>query len=569
MLRSARTRPSPLASRPARQGTVLIIVLVVVVLLALGAYTFSEFMVLEARSAHMHGQAVRARALADSGVEMVAAQLQEGLAADPLAIYDNPDLYRGASLQQGDGTEGQFSIVAPITGDDTGLGVRYGLMDESGKLNVNTILTLKGLRDDEEKARLILSYLPYSSQELVDSILDFIDEDNEPREFGAESEVYESYGYSAKNAPLDTLDELLLVQGVTPELLFGEDANRNGLLDPSENDGDATAPFDNSDGRLDRGWSAYLTVHGRERNLQIDGADRIYANNGVLTDLYDELVEAFDEDVATFVVAYRMNGKYDPENPDGTTPANPGSGAQALTEQMNRNMQNGQTEQQAQQAAALSIGKAIAGSAGTPGTITRGGMDLSKGATTTLNSLYDLVGVEVKATVNGTETILPSPWQNDASMPEYLPELMDKLTLFESPAIEARVNVNQASFEALAGVLTAAGLEGAEDLAGLIVDAQKSATGGSSISDTLSTRATTGWLITEGLVDLEIMRQIDPFLTARGDVYRLQSVGFFPNGGPTARVEAVIDASGETPQIIFLRDLTDLGRGYPASLLGN
>ena len=550
-------------------GTVLIIVLVVVVLLALGAYTFSEFMVLEARSSHMHGQAVRARALADSGVEMVAAQLQDGLAADPLAIYDNPELYRAATIQQGDGTSGRFSIIAPINGDDSGTAVRYGLIDESGKLNINTILTLRGVRDDEEKARLIFSYLPYGSPELADAILDFIDEDDEPREFGAESEMYESYGYSAKNGPLDTLDELLLVQGITPELLFGEDANRNGLLDPNENDGEATLPFDNGDGRLDRGWSAYLTVWGRERNLQADGADRIFANNGVLTDLYDELVEAFDEDVATFVVAYRIHGPYDPENPNGTGNTNP-DGTPILN-QMNQNMQNGQSQEQAGQQAALSLGRALAGSDGTSGTITRGGMDLSKGGTKTLTSLYDLVGVQVQANINGAQTLLDSPWPNDAAaMPAYLPEMMDKLTLTEASSIEARVNVNQASFEVLAGILAASGLEArGEEIAMAIVEAQQVATGGMSISDTLSNRATTGWLVAEGLVEMEEMRLIDPYLTAGGAVYRFQCVGFFDQGGPTSRVEAVIDASGDTPQIIFLRDLTDLGRGFPMSVLGN
>jgi hypothetical protein len=34
-----------------------------------------------------------------------------------------------------------------------------------------------------------------------------------------------------------------------------------------------------------------------------------------------------------------------------------------------------------------------------------------------------------------------------------------------------------------------------------------------------------------------------------------------------ARVEAVIDATQDPPQVIFMRDLTELGRGFSASLL--
>ena len=34
-----------------------------------------------------------------------------------------------------------------------------------------------------------------------------------------------------------------------------------------------------------------------------------------------------------------------------------------------------------------------------------------------------------------------------------------------------------------------------------------------------------------------------------------------------ARVEAVVDATQDPPQVIFLRDLTELGHGFTATLL--
>ncbi len=34
--------------------------------------------------------------------------------------------------------------------------------------------------------------------------------------------------YAPRNGPMETIEELLLVRGVTPELLFGVDANHNG-----------------------------------------------------------------------------------------------------------------------------------------------------------------------------------------------------------------------------------------------------------------------------------------------------------------------------------------------------
>jgi DNA uptake protein ComE-like DNA-binding protein len=49
-----------------------------------------------------------------------------------------------------------------------------------------------------------------------------------------------------------------------PEILYGEDANLNGVLDPNENDGDASPPLDNRDGHLDPGILEYLTVWSGE-----------------------------------------------------------------------------------------------------------------------------------------------------------------------------------------------------------------------------------------------------------------------------------------------------------------
>jgi hypothetical protein len=42
----------------------------------------------------------------------------------------------------------------------------------------------------------------------------------------------------------------------------------------------------------------------------------------------------------------------------------------------------------------------------------------------------------------------------------------------------------------------------------------------------------------------------------------VQSIGHFDKGGPTARVEAVIDANGRRPRIVYWRDLTELGKGF-------
>ena len=79
-----KTRPQTTRHDKPRPGSVLVVVLVVVSLLTLGAYTFSEMMMVEAEATSMYARQVQTRALADSGVELVAALLGDSL--DPLEI---------------------------------------------------------------------------------------------------------------------------------------------------------------------------------------------------------------------------------------------------------------------------------------------------------------------------------------------------------------------------------------------------------------------------------------------------------------------------------------------------
>ena len=60
---------------------------------------------------------------------------------------------------------------------------------------------------------------------LVDSILDWIDPDSTQRAYGAEEEFYQALDVPrhCRNGAFETIEELLVVNGMTPELLFGYD----------------------------------------------------------------------------------------------------------------------------------------------------------------------------------------------------------------------------------------------------------------------------------------------------------------------------------------------------------
>ncbi|MFQ5735062.1 MAG: general secretion pathway protein GspK, partial [Planctomycetaceae bacterium] len=325
VIRRQHSRPETASSR---RGSILYVVLVIVALLTLAAYQFSEIMVTERTATDLYGRRVQARAFSDSGVEAAAAMLgeQQLITSDNVAdvnLYHNPGVF-GAVLMQGTDTDkprarGRYAVLAPVESDADAKTVRFGLADESGKLNLNTLLTVIGDDGDDEeadpRARNVLLALPGMTSEMADAILDWLDEDDEVREFGAELEYYGRYDYEPANGPLESIDELLLIRPdlITPQLVFGFDTNRNGILDGAE----IAAAEENSDGHP-LGWNAFLTIHSRESNLKLSGDPKTDLNNGDLAGLYDEIVENTEignaEDVAKFIVAYRMYGPKDTEN---------------------------------------------------------------------------------------------------------------------------------------------------------------------------------------------------------------------------------------------------------------
>lgn len=91
----------------------------------------------------------------------------------------------------------------------------YGLQDEQSKYNINEIRKDVENRSAEYK-RLLKNVLDTSvtsnTDVLADTFIDWIDSDEVSRSKGKEKEEYED-GIEAKNAPLDRLKELLMIDG--------------------------------------------------------------------------------------------------------------------------------------------------------------------------------------------------------------------------------------------------------------------------------------------------------------------------------------------------------------------
>ncbi|MBM3847521.1 MAG: general secretion pathway protein GspK [Verrucomicrobia bacterium] len=169
----------------------------------------------------------------------------------------------------------------------------FALTDESAKLNIN-YATLQQLE-----------LLPMMNSSLAAAIIDWRDSDQEITSGGAEDETYSRLTppYRAKNSNFESIEELRMVFGMTRELLYGEDANLNGILDPNENDGDASLPLDNRDGRLDAGILEYVTV----QTTSPTGQTRVLVNANTASEAVLTCIPGLGEDNAATLVSYRRS----------------------------------------------------------------------------------------------------------------------------------------------------------------------------------------------------------------------------------------------------------------------
>ena len=530
------------SARQQRRGYVLLVVTIVVILLSLAAWSYMNKMVLEQEATMMYGRDVEARMAAESAIEYTAIQIGLLQTQQSPDVFHNPGLFRGQVLSEVDNARGQcrFTILVPNElSSDKGSSVRFGLARETAKFNINRLTEFEGDDDDTTTPYDAISFVPGMTEEIVNAILDWIDSDEERRVGGAESADYEGLAvpYSARNAPLESVDELLQIQGITPALFYGEDANRNGMLDPNEDDGNESQPDDNADGILDAGWREYFTASSKERNTTAEGDKKININGTILTELFDEIEEAFDTETATFIIAYRLWGN---ENADPAT-------VKSLTVDQKE------------------LAQAIAGSLTSEEgiSITRAGMNLNQVSAYSFRSIYDVIDAQVEATINDAPQTLVSPWTS-ANLLDKMPEFEESFTHVDDAFIDGRININIARREVLLAIP-----DMTETIADTIVDERPAIESSGAASEAMSIRASPTWLLGEGFVDLNTFRRLGPWLTTGGDIFSFQTLGHFDQGGPTTRLEAMIDATQNPPRVIFQRDLTSLGRGFHPGLLSS
>jgi general secretion pathway protein K len=211
-------------ARPRERGVALLLTLLISVILSVVVLEFNYIIRVHATLSGHFVDDLKARAAAEAGVQTAKALLLNDLIAD---------------------SEGELKVDAPdeLWAADIELGHEPGkhgprttarITDEMSKFNLNRLVKRAETEAETEStnakaveiARRLFESLDIDS-DLVDKIVDWIDENDEQEPFGAESAYYESLEspIQCKNGPLDSVEELLLIEDFNKEILYGsEDA---------------------------------------------------------------------------------------------------------------------------------------------------------------------------------------------------------------------------------------------------------------------------------------------------------------------------------------------------------
>lgn len=544
----------------------LIVVLFMIALLALLAATYS-FMV----RAHVSGVMERkrqyeARLAADAGLQHAIVTLRTTRGSVD-SWYNNPEAFQGAPYRGIEGEDAEqryqprsedglydpnaksvvrYNLYAPNFDEPDR--PRFGITDECARLDINvatesqlrTLFTLVIPQEADAATNVDINVL-------VDSLMDWIDSDTNPRPNGAENEHYTTLipPYACKQGRLSTVEELLLIRGFTAWVVYGEDYNRNSLLDPNEDDGSASFPPDNADGLLFRGVSPYLTVWSRDTNTSGDNRARININMQDTQKLQERLEGEIDGDLIDYIIRIRsagisfnsvMNLLPAPPAPEEEEPPpddgqNPPDDAQnpPETEEPPPSTQpagNDSTSQPSGEFQSDDRGDSSDQRSNSRGSENRG--PTSRPTAPVFRNLTD---------------------EEPPGTYEDLPLILDRLTVDPSPSQAGRINVSTAPREVIATI---------DELTEADVDALVA------VRQTLAPedKSTPAWLVTSGVLDEYTFRRILDKVTTKSNIFRIEAVGFGDHIGTIERHLTVLEMRGPIPQVLYYRNLNPLGTAY-------
>lgn len=254
MTRCSMTNRTKRATKAAQgqRGVALMLVLLFVVLLTVIVVEFSYDAQVDASLTANQDSRFEATLAAKSAVAQALSLLAEDV--DPETLQEQLELGGLDGGAAGAAMDSQYDVgrVDLGSGEQWAMGVpfepqneatrRATIADEYGKINLNSLVWPSPDSDEMIRNEPLIAALQSffaarleneDAATIVDPIIDWLDygdDDSEEAE-GAEASYYEGLEipYHCKNAPMDTIEELFLIKGMTPEIFYGD-----ATLDPPQ-----------------------------------------------------------------------------------------------------------------------------------------------------------------------------------------------------------------------------------------------------------------------------------------------------------------------------------------------
>ena len=215
----------------------LVLTLVVVGLLAALVIQFNYSGQVELELARSYVESVQAAYLAEAGVEVAKALIR-------------------TDEQQSDSMEDQWAMALPVIPVEEGF-VALTIEDANRKLDLNRLVNATGTQVNKPLAGVVTELLNQLGRDdaaaLVDSVIDWIDADDQVRPEGAEDNYYRGLDPPVviPNRPFLSPGELALVKGFDHDLLYGRE-DVPGLLQFVTTWGDGRVNINTADPEADK-----------------------------------------------------------------------------------------------------------------------------------------------------------------------------------------------------------------------------------------------------------------------------------------------------------------------------
>jgi len=477
-------------TRQYRSAMALVAVLWVIVLMMVLVSVAAQTSLLDGRVSQIENEKQRCRWACRAGVETaIALLLEDDRAYDGVIDLwaDNPQELEELDL-------GGVTLTVQI-------------VDEASKLNVNTV------------GRDQLLSLPDMTEDVADSLQDWIDSNDTVREGGAESGYYINldHGYLARNATLRTTGELLRVKGVSEGLFYG-DVEKASLSAENE------------------GWVHYLTCWSQEINQDSEGNARVNVNLASARTLQSQL--GLTEPQARWVSenrSYRamadLMGKKSSSGQGSSTSTmsssqrtQPTKSSTPQTRTATPQQSSGQTGQQQTPQSQQQSAQSSSGQSGRQQS--QQTQQQSSGQTSQQSSRQG-------GQQSQQPPAEPLNWKT-------LLAASDKITMTNRQFIRGKVNINTAGLEVLTAVF-----EGNRELAQNIIAARQ---GQGGVFMSLSELEKI-----DGMSQDILKKQLD-ILTVRSSVFQIQATATSEATGLEYRVEAIVNRDAAQGQIYYWRE---------------